>query len=175
MTTTTVMTTTLPNYVPAPAILAGFPTYGSAPERPVSTIAGPRQSHPAALMIDLVMPTPQQWELLRRLDKAQAAPERERWLAADRPHEQAFADARSFIRRLPPCPVRLPNIGVADDGEVNFLWEGDGIYIDLGFYGAGTFSYFARAGDGQRFYGDDLSVSGILPGNLVNLIRGELN
>ena len=169
------MTTTLPNYVPAPAILAGFPTYGSAPERPVSTVAGYRQSHPAVLMIDPVMLTPHQSELLRRLDTAQAAPESERWPAADRPCEQAFADARSFIWRLPPCPVRLPNIGVADDGEVNFLWDSDGIYIDLGFYGAGTFSYFARAGDGQKFYGDDLPASGILPGNLVNLIRGELN
>ena len=169
------MTTTLPSYVQAPAILAGFPTYGSALERPVSTLAGLRQSHLAVLMINPAMPTPQQWELLRRLDTAQAAPERERWPAADRPCEQAFADARSFIRRLPPCPIRLPNIGVADDGEVNFLWDSDGIYIDLGFYGTGTFSYFARAEDGQKFYGDDLSASGILPGNLVNLIRGELN
>ena len=169
------MTTTLPSYVPAPAIPAAGPTYGSALERPVSTLAGIWQSHPAVLMIDPMMPTPQQWELLRRLDTEQAAPERERWPAADRPCERAFADARSFIRRLPPCPIRLPNIGVADDGEVNFLWDSDGIYIDLGFYGAGTFSYFARAGDGQRFYGDDLPASGILPGNLVNLIRGELN
>ena len=169
------MTTTLPNYVPAPAIRAGGPTYGSALERPVSTVAGIWQSHPAVLMIDPAMPTPQQWELLRRLDIAQGAPESERWPAADRPCEPAFADARSFIWRLPPCPVRLPNIGVADDGEVNFLWDSDGIYIDLGFYGDGTFSYFARAEDGQKFYGDDLSASGILPGNLVNLIRGELN
>ena len=112
--------------------------------------------------------------LLRHLDTIRDAPEAERWPAADRPSEQALADARSFIQQLPPCAICTPNIGVADDGKVNFLWEGDGIYIDLGFYGAGTFSYFARDGAGRKFYGDELPASSVLPDDLLNLIRWEI-
>ena len=112
-----------------------------------------------------------QFELLRQLNQEEDRPESERWPAADLPGKQAFADARAFIGQLPTCPIRLPDIGVADDGEVNFLWDGDGVYIDLGFYGTGDYSYFASDEDGQEFRCDDLPADGILPAELVNLIR----
>ena len=194
-------TTTVQNDALAPAIKVGYATFGSVIERQESTVAGLREGGVAALMVNQSMPTPGltspstvltntwatvlmvdqamptlgQFELFRRLNEEEARPESERWPAADPPCKQAFADARSFICRLPLCPIRLPDIGVADDGEVNFLWDGDGVYIDLGFYGTGDYSYFALDEDGQKFHGDDVPATGILPAELVNLIRSERN
>ena len=62
-------------------------------------------------------------------------------------------------------------MGFADDGEINFLWESDAVHIDLGMYGTGTFSYFARTGDGQKLYGDDCPAALGLPDAIANLIR----
>ena len=109
--------------------------------------------------------------LIRRLDALQRTPELERWPAAEWPSEQAFADARAFIQRLPTGPILMPDMGLADDGEVNFLWKSDAVHIDLGMYGTGAFSYFARTGDWQRFYGDDCPVAHGLPVEIANLIK----
>ena len=109
--------------------------------------------------------------LLTQLDALQHAPESERWPTAARPSERAFADARLFIRRLPASAILMPDVGLADDGEVNFLWDSDAVHIDLGMYGTGTFSYFARTGDGQKFYGDDCPATHGLPGEIANLIK----
>ena len=68
----------------------------------------------------------------------------ERWPAAEWPSGRAFEDARTFIHALPVSSIPLPHLSFADDGEINFLWNQDGIHIDLGFYGTGTYSYFAR-------------------------------
>ena len=42
----------------------------------------------------------------------------------------------------------------ADDGEVNFLWKNAPVHVDLGFYGTGTYSYFACHTDGREFIGE---------------------
>ena len=86
--------------------------------------------------------TLQQYALLRQLDEMQSTPESERWPGADWPSEQAFEDARIFIRRLPPVAIHLPDMGLADDGEVNFLWKQEGIHIDLGFLRHGRIFLF---------------------------------
>ena len=125
------------------------------------------ENHPAPVA---AAPPPLQHALLRQLDQMQGTPQSERWPAANWPSEQAFADAGTFIRTLPPGLALLPSIGLADDGEVNFLWDDGGIHIDLGFYGTGAFSYFARAQDGQRLYGNDLPAERGLPVELANLV-----
>lgn len=109
--------------------------------------------------------------LLVQLDALQHTPIAERWPTAEWPSEQAFADAQAFIRRLPSGPILIPDMGLADDGEVNFLWKSDAVHIDLGMYGTGAFSYFARTSDGQKFYGDDCPVARGLPGEIANLIK----
>ena len=141
------------------------------PECPLSTRLPVYEQRDWPLAIDAATPAPHQWSLRRQLDALQNTPEAERWPAADWPSEQAFADARSFIQSLPPGPIHLPNMGLADDGEINFLWANDGVHIDLGLYGMGTFSYFARARSGQKFYGDDVPAWRGLPGEIANLIR----
>lgn len=109
--------------------------------------------------------------LLTQLDALRDAPESERWPTADWPSERTFADAHSFIRRRPAGAILMPDLGLVDDGEVNFLWDSDAVHIDLGMYGTGTFSYFARTGGGRKFYGDDCPAMHGLPGEIANLIK----
>ena len=148
----------------------GVPWCFPESKRPTSTLPFPGRVQPDTL-VDIAMPTSAQWGLLRQLHTIQSVPESDRWPGADWPTEQAFEDASLFIRRLPPVAIHLPSIGLADDGEVNFLWKQDDIHIDLGFYGTGTFSYFARTQDGEKFYGDDVPASQGLPHDIVNLIK----
>ncbi len=63
----------------------------------------------------------------------------------------------------------MPEISLANDGEINFLWESDGAYVDLGFYGSGTYSYFARGGSGREVRGEDVPASSGLPIEIVEL------
>ena len=86
------------------------------------------------------------------------------------PCPQAIRDARTFILNLPRVLTDLPDIGLADDGEVNFLWKGAGLHIDLGFYGSGTFSYYARDEDGKEYLADECRVSDGLPSDLTALL-----
>ena len=69
-------------------------------------------------------------------------------------------------------PILSPHLSFADDGEINFLWNQDGIHIDLGFYGTGTYSYFARGKHDEGFYEDDIPASDGLTGSLVALLGG---
>ena len=115
---------------------------------------------------------PRNWALVWRLDELERIPESERWPAADWPSPQAFLDARAFIEALPTRPMPLPDLGLADDGEINFLWKQGGVYIDLGFYGTGTFSYFARGRDNEEYYSDGIPASRELPQHLMNLLIG---
>ena len=64
------------------------------------------------------------------------------------PDAAAFTVAASFVERLPKPLREMPHISLADDGELNLAWNGGTIYVDLGFYGTGTYSYFARDPEG---------------------------
>ena len=110
--------------------------------------------------------------LLERLSDLHSTPEAERWPGVDWPTEAAFEDAISFTERLPIRMKVAPHISLADDGEVNFTWSQDGIWIDLGFYGTGTFSFYARGKDGKDLFGDDKLVMSPLQNELVALLAG---
>ena len=101
--------------------------------------------------------------LLDRLFELQSRPESERWPGAEWPMEASFKDAAAFIDRLPVALRGSPYISLADDGEVNFAWSRDGMLIDLGFYGTGSYSFYARGRDGDEWFGDDISVMASLP------------
>ena len=112
------------------------------------------------------------FDLLYRLEAFRSCPDSERWPASEWPSEIAFADARAFIELLLLRSIPLPYLSLADDGEINLFWQKDGVHIDLGFYGTGTYSYFAHGKDGERLYGDDVSVSGGFPTALAGLFEG---
>ena len=116
-------------------------------------------------------PSPQFRQLARRLEQLRATPEPERWPSGEFPNDAAFRDAKAFIDWLPFPLVDLPHVSLADDGEVNFAWDDGGLHIDLGFYGTGTFSYYAREPNGREYYGDDVSVSHPLPADLESFLR----
>ena len=116
------------------------------------------------LMLMGVAPDPKV-DLLEQLKKLKNTPEDERWPGAKWPTEEAFRDAKEFIDKLSSELAIKPHISLADDGEVNFFWKNDeGIYVDLGFYGTGTYSYFAK--DGKGYEDDDEKIpvlNGLLP------------
>lgn len=85
------------------------------------------------------------------------------------PSPQAFNDAEAFIRKLPLNRTGLPTINVASDGEVNFDWSNDISQIDLGFFGNGTYSYYARGGNYAEVSGDDVTVETDVPDELVKI------
>lgn len=59
------------------------------------------------------------------------------------PTEDAVKEALRFLDVLPPR-IQTPHIGAADDGEINFSWTGDGVFIDVGFRGDGHIHYYTR-------------------------------
>lgn len=120
------------------------------------------------MVVSLLKPSPI-LEVLDQLRALQHTPEAERWPSAIWPDVRAFADAKTFICRLPLNRIPPPEISLADDGEVNFLWQSDGVHVDLGFYGTGTFSYFAHGKDGRRIHGADVRVSEGVPREIVTL------
>ena len=108
-------------------------------------------------------------QLKAKLVALEQTKEEERWPGAVWPNAQAFSDAYSFIRGLRGALVPVPEIYLADDGEVNFLWKHGGVHIDLGFYGTGTCSYFARGKYGRKFHGEDVPASKGLPAEIAAL------
>ena len=164
-------------------ILAGAGEALIVDDYPSSSFASPRTTHVVIAAVesfssevveeiaqasreDMIVSLPEPSPLLKllvQLRMFQQTPEGERWPGAIWPNTQAFADARTFISRLPLNEIPLPEISLADDGEVNFFWKNDGVYIDLGFYGTGTCSYFARGKDGLRHYGEATPASEGLP------------
>ena len=109
-------------------------------------------------------------KLIAQLEEIQQTSADKRWPGAVWPNSEAFNEAKMFIRSLPDF-APMPNMGLADDGEVNFLWKNDGIHIDLGFYGEGTYSYFARDKNGQKFHGDDSLPSKGLPSEIIKWFK----
>ncbi len=110
-------------------------------------------------------------ELLAQLKEFENTPEEERWPGATRPTARAFRDAEAFVRKLPLDSIPMPDMGLANDGEINFLWKKDGVHIDLGFYGTGSYSYFARGKSGNKIYAEDALVSDDFPCEILALFK----
>ena len=96
--------------------------------------------------------------------------QRETAPGAEPPAPAVFTDAKAFAGQLPTPLSEMPHISLADDGELNFAWNGGPVYIDLGFYGTGTYSYFARDPQGQKHHGDDIPVKGPIPDDLIKTL-----
>ena len=90
------------------------------------------------------------------------------------PTEQAFADAFEFISRLDPEVRVMPEIELVGDGEINFSWERDdgNLQIDLGFYGTGKYSCFARRDGCAPIHADDVPASVGLREDIRMLLHG---
>ena len=116
------------------------------------------------------LPHPQRRSIRNRLaelSRRQPSP------GADAPGKAAFTDAEAFAEHL-PIPLRdMPHISLADDGELNFAWNGGSIYVDLGFYGTGTYSFFARDQQGRTHHRDDIPAREPLPDTLQHTLSAS--
>ncbi|MCY4237703.1 MAG: hypothetical protein OXC93_05045 [Rhodospirillaceae bacterium] len=110
------------------------------------------------------------FRLIARLVDLFETPENIRWPSMTWPVKSAFEDARVFITKLPLAHIPEPEIQFADDGEINFLWIGRNVHIDLGFYGTGAYSYFGCNGDGQEIQDENVLVSEGLAQSIKNFL-----
>lgn len=80
-------------------------------------------------------------------------------------------DAEIFsLNALSSPRLNLPKISPASDGELAFLWKNDNGVIDLGFYGDGEYSLYARLADGQELFLDEVDLTSKLPSSLSAII-----
>ncbi len=70
---------------------------------------------------------------------------------------KTIEDAIVFAKNLDFNNIHIPYISLARDGEVNFWWDIETIKLGLGFFGDGTYSYYAKlCKNGKEFFGDDV-------------------
>lgn len=108
--------------------------------------------------------------LLTQLKLLMETPEDGRWPDATWPSRQAFDEAKEFICHLPLVDIPMPVLSFADDGEINFLWQGHGVHVDLGFHGTGAGSCFARDKDGNRFHYENLAAVAAPPSEIRDML-----
>ena len=91
------------------------------------------------------------------------------------PVHRALAEAGEFIGCLPFPLVSMPEVSLARDGEINFFWQNDIFYLDLGFYGDGHGSCFARTTSGRKIHLDRIIPKGPFPPELRELFDSNKN
>lgn len=91
------------------------------------------------------------------------------------PIHRALTEAGEFIGCLPFPLTFMPEISLAHDGEINFFWQNDMFYLDLGFYGDGHGSCFARTVSGRKIHLDRIIPKGPLPPELRELFDSNKN
>ena len=103
----------------------------SSPFAELSPVTRPVAVHYRARMqVQPWPPVPNHRRQLLAVLDALPPPDVGRWPNAVPPDPGALRDARTFILSLPLRLVHLPDIGLADDGEVNFLWNDGGLHCN---------------------------------------------
>lgn len=146
-------------------------SHSSGPDSPASHVE--RRSAQPFATVNPVDPAMIRDRLLKQLGRLDTASDDRATAGTTQPCARAFADARAFVKRLPVESIPTPDIGLADDGEVNFLWISDNVYIDLGFYGTGSYSCFARDSNGREILRDDLPADGGLPDDIADIFSSH--
>lgn len=84
---------------------------------------------------------------------------------------RALEDAEAFLRSHEWEDLLLPIISLAEDGEINFYWSNENLYLDLGFFGDKTYSYYARLSDDTRYMKDDVPFDQSLPPHILDMLK----
>lgn len=87
------------------------------------------------------------------------------------PTERAREQAAAFILHIPSSTPN-PEIEASGDGEINLVWRRtDGGYLEVGFYGGETFSYYGRPSEDDAPSLDDVPIAeNRLPSGLRSLL-----
>lgn len=125
---------------------------------------------PAIAVHSVLRSTSARRQMVARLESLRHTAADRRWPRAIWPSDKAFDAARSFIECLPERLSEAADIGLADDGEINFLWKTESGHVDLGFHDEGSCSYFARDGPGREFLVDDVVSDQGLPPEIADLL-----
>lgn len=56
----------------------------------------------------------------------------------------SLLESGRFVEQIDWTTSKIPSLNLAEDGEINFFWSDPELYLDLGFYGDGTYSYYAK-------------------------------
>jgi hypothetical protein len=83
---------------------------------------------------------------------------------------QTVIDVTKFIENL-SNNIIIPYSGLSGDGEISLFWKKANIFIDIGFIGDQTYSYFARDSMGNKYYGDEILVNSALPAKLLTVLE----
>ncbi len=70
--------------------------------------------------------------------------------------------------------IQIPEIRLAHDGEINFLWDSNNCHVDLGFYGTGTYSYFGCNAQGVKVLDENIPANSSLAKPIMDLLTGEV-
>jgi len=70
------------------------------------------------------------------------------------PNEDAVMDAKAFLNSLDSEFASRASTLSPGDGEVLFQWRRGAAFIEVGFYGDGTISWYARNADGKSLHAD---------------------
>ncbi len=84
--------------------------------------------------------------------------------------QKALDEAERFARSIDWQHHEPPIVSLTEDGEINLIWQTDALYLDLGFDGDGTYSYYGKATDGKIFLGDNFPTGDPLPAELLALM-----
>jgi hypothetical protein len=91
------------------------------------------------------------------------------------PTHLAVEEAELFTRYIFSYNAIIsPYISASNDGEINFYWKKDTFILDLGFFGDGSYSYYAHLPSGLEILEDQVSLHAYLPQEIVDLIRNKM-
>jgi hypothetical protein len=89
------------------------------------------------------------------------------------PSRAAISDAKRLLRQLPRRVAAPDQVYAPGDGEVMFQWVRPHLFVEVGFYGDGTISWFARVAGRETVHGDDPIAGGgsILPTQVADALQ----
>ena len=90
------------------------------------------------------------------------------------PSNQAVVDSLMWLSLL-PTDTPLPKPMLSGAGEVGLYWEAADFYCDIGFFGDGTFSFYAERPDGSSMSNEDIEIKSTPESLLILLLKiGEV-
>lgn len=84
---------------------------------------------------------------------------------------KTISDAIEFTKKLDRHEIIAHDINLATDGEINFYWSDSAFCVDLGFYGAGTYSFYGKNWKGCEIFGDDVKIADEIPERLLDMLK----